>query len=377
MVFTLIHTDGRARAGTVSTSHGTFETPVFMPIGTQGSVKAVGPRELEEIGARIILGNAYHLYLRPGLDVLQSAGGLHQFAGWKRPILTDSGGYQVFSLSDLRGITEDGVEFKSHLDGSKHLFTPERAIDIQRTIGSDIMMAFDECTPFPCEEKYASDSNALTMRWAERCKEHWLKTSPLYGNDQSLFAIVQGSTFPGIREASARELTTMDFPGYAIGGLSVGEPAEMMYAMTAVCTEILPENKPRYLMGVGTPENILESIERGIDMFDCVLPTRNGRNAVLFTRNGKLNMRNSAHATDFTSPDSECVCYTCRNFTRAYLRHLFKAQELLALQLASIHNLSFYTWLCASAREHIQAGTFAEWKSGQIKRLAQETMLPS
>ncbi len=377
MIFTLLHTDGRARAGTVSTSHGTFDTPVFMPVGTQGSVKAVEPRELEEIGARIILGNSYHLYLRPGLEVLQSAGGSHRFAGWKRPILTDSGGYQVFSLSDLRGISEDGVEFKSHLDGSKHMFTPERAVDIQRVIGSDIMMAFDECTPYPCEEQYAGESNALTVRWAGRCMEHFSKTSPLYGYDQSLFAIVQGSTFPQIREASARALTAMDFPGYAIGGLSVGEPADVMYAMTSVCTEILPKDKPRYLMGVGTPENILESIERGIDMFDCVLPTRNGRNAVLFTRTGKMNMRNSGYATDFAPPDSECGCYTCRNFTRAYLRHLFKAQELLALQLASIHNLSFYIWLCASAREQIIAGTFTAWKSSLMARLAQETTLSS
>lgn len=341
-----------------------------MPVGTQGTVKAVEPRELEELGAKIVLGNTYHLYLRPGKEVLEKAGGLHKFIGWDKPMLTDSGGYQVFSLSDLRGIQEEGVQFKSHLDGSMHMFTPENVVDMQRSIGSDIMMVLDECAPYPCEEPYAVQSQALTIRWAGKCRDRFENSQPIYGFNQMLFAIVQGSTYGHLRELSARALVEMDFPGYAIGGLSVGEPANLMYEMTSVCTEILPEQKPRYLMGVGTPENILESIERGIDMFDCVLPTRNGRNAVLFTRNGKLNMKNAAHVTDFSPPDSECDCYTCRNFSRAYLRHLFKAQEILALQLASIHNLSFYLWLCRTAREHILDNSFGVWKSEQLRKFS-------
>jgi queuine tRNA-ribosyltransferase len=368
--FSLLHTDGRARAGNIQTDRGEIPTPIFMPVGTQGAVKAVEPRELIGAGARIVLANTYHLYLRPGTDLIERAGGLHAFAGWPRPILTDSGGYQVFSLSDLRDLNEDGVKFKSHLDGSLHLFTPERVMDIQRSLGSDIMMVLDECTPYPCDETYAAASGELTLRWAARCRERFEQTAPRYGHGQSLFAIVQGSTFPGLRTRSARALVAMDFEGYAIGGLSVGEPAEVMYAMTETCTALLPADRPRYLMGVGTPGNILESIERGVDMFDCVLPTRNGRNAVLFTRTGKLNMRNAGFSADFRPVDGECDCYTCTHFTRAYLRHLFKAQEILALQLASIHNLSFYLWLVRTARERILANAFLPWKAEMLAGFA-------
>lgn len=370
MKFSLVHTDGRARAGSIQTDRGEVPTPIFMPVGTQGAVKAVEPRELVEIGARIILANTYHLYLRPGMEIIEKAGGLHAFAGWPLPILTDSGGYQVFSLSDLRHLHEEGVRFKSHLDGSNHLFTPETVVDVQRTLGSDIMMVLDECTPYPCSEEYAAASNAMTVRWAARCRERFEQTSPHYGRGQSLFGIIQGSTYPAIRERSAGALVRMGFDGYAIGGLSVGEPAGIMYATTEICTALLPADRPRYLMGVGTPENILECIERGVDMFDCVLPTRNGRNAVLFTRSGKLNMRNAAFAVDGRPVDAACDCYTCRNFTRAYLRHLFKAQEILALQLASIHNLSFYLWLARSARQAILSDGYSGWKAEQIRTLA-------
>lgn len=368
--FTLLHSDGKARAGIISTERGDIPTPIFMPVGTQGTVKAIEPRELEEIGARVILGNTYHLYLRPGTDLIERAGGLHRFISWEHPILTDSGGYQVFSLADLRGISEEGVEFKSHVDGSTHLFTPERVIDIQRSLGSDMMMVLDECTPYPCDEDYALMSNDLTVRWAERCQSQKERTSPRYLKQQSLFAIVQGSVFESIRERSAEALVSMEFDGYAIGGLSVGEPAEVMYRMTEVCTAILPPDRPRYLMGVGTPENILESIERGVDMFDCVLPTRNGRNAVLFTRKGKLNMRNATFTFDFNPPDAECPCYVCRNFSRAYIRHLFKVREILALQLATIHNLHFYLWLVHSARNAVLEDVFAEWKAGMLEGFA-------
>ncbi len=345
-----------------------------MPVGTQGTVKAVEQRELQEVGARIILGNTYHLYLRPGVDLIERAGGLHKFMGWDRPILTDSGGYQVFSLSDLRGISENGVEFKSHLDGSLHQFTPERVIDFQRSFGSDIMMVLDECAPYPCDEQYAATSSNITLKWAERSKLQMERTTLKYGKRQALFAIVQGSTNPALRENSARSLVAMDFDGYAIGGLSVGEPSEAMYDMTALCTSILPSEKPRYLMGVGTPENILESVERGIDMFDCVLPTRNGRNALFFTRSGKLNMRNAAHTEDFSPIDESCECYACKNFTRAYIRHLFKTREILGLQLASIHNLAFYLWLTRAAREAILNDSYASWKAEQLRMLSsQET----
>jgi queuine tRNA-ribosyltransferase len=333
-----------------------------MPVGTQGTVKAIEPRELEEVGATIILGNTYHLYLRPGTGTIEKAGGLHRFMGWRGPILTDSGGYQVFSLSELRGIAENGVVFTSHLDGSEHTFTPEGVIDIQRSLGSDIMMVLDECTPFPCDEDYARRSLSLTLRWAERCRKRAEGTHEKYGMPQMLFGIVQGSTYPALREQSAQELAALDFPGYAIGGLSVGEPAEAMYRMTELCTDILPATKPRYLMGVGTPENILESIERGVDMFDCVMPTRNARNAVVFTRRGRLNMRNARHAEDMIPIDARCDCYTCRTFTRSYMRHLFKAKEILGLQLATIHNLAFYLWLVRGAREAILGGRYGSWK---------------
>jgi queuine tRNA-ribosyltransferase len=372
MRFSVLHSDGHARCGYIETGHGTFETPAFMPVGTQGTVKALTPRELEENHSQIILSNTYHLYLRPGTDVLRQAGGLHRFMHWQKPILTDSGGYQVFSLSDLRKIEEEGVQFRSHLDGSSHLFTPESVVDIQRAIGSDIVMVLDECTPYPATQEYARESNELTIRWAVRCQQRFEQTSPLYDHAQSLFAIVQGSVFPAIREHSARALTELNFEGYAIGGLAVGEPVEEMYSIVSLCNAILPRQKPRYLMGVGTPENLLESIERGVDMFDCVLPTRNGRNATLFTRDGKLNMTNAHYKDDFTPPDAECGCYTCMNFTRAYLRHLFVAREILALQLATIHNVYYYQWLMREARKEIAARTFSVWKQHQISRLHQE-----
>jgi queuine tRNA-ribosyltransferase len=370
--FELVHTDGSARAGILETPHGTVETPVFMPVGTQGAVKAVEPRELVEIGAPMMLCNAYHLCLRPGREIIGRAGGLHRFIGWDRPILTDSGGYQVFSLSEMSSVSDEGVEFRSHLDGTRILFTPESVIDLQRSIGSDIMMVLDECTPFPCTEEQASLSNRLTVHWAERARERFEETGDLYGNKQALFGIVQGSVYEDLRKESAESIVSLKFDGYAIGGLSVGEPAEIMYRMTETCTRVLPSEKPRYLMGVGTPENILESIERGIDMFDCVLPTRNGRNATLFTRQGKVRIRGAGFADDFTPVDPECGCYTCRHFTRAYLRHLFKADEILALQLASLHNLSFYLWLCRTARGMILSDKFLDWKSEILEKFEVE-----
>lgn len=365
--FKLENTDGGARAGVLSTDRGDIPTPVFMPVGTQGAVKAVEPRELEELGATIVLGNTYHLYLRPGTRVIRRAGGLHGFMAWNRPLLTDSGGYQVFSLSDLRGLSEEGVEFRSHIDGSLHRLTPERAVDIQRVLGSDIMMVLDECPPHPCDLEYAARSMELSLRWALRCKERAESTSPLYGAGQALFGIIQGSTVDGLRERSARGLVDIGFDGYAIGGLSVGEPASEMYRITEVCTAVMPRDQPRYLMGVGTPQNILESIDRGVDMFDCVLPTRNGRNALFFTRTGRINIRNARYEDDFGPIDTACSCYTCRTFSRAYLRHLFKAGEIAGLQLASIHNLSFYCWLTRSAREAILAGGYRQWKSAMLQ----------
>ncbi len=370
LTFELQATDGTARAGRFITDHGSIETPIFMPVGTQATVKAVEQRELQEIGAQIILGNTYHLYLRPGMETIRSAGGLHRFMNWPAAILTDSGGYQVFSLTNLRTIDEEGVTFRSHLDGSSHLFTPESVIGIQRDLGSDIMMVLDECAPYPCDEAYARKSNEMTLRWAARCREAVDRQPALYGHRQALFGIVQGSIYPQIREQSARALTAIDCDGYAVGGLAVGEPAETMYEMTALCTAILPEQKPRYLMGVCTPQNLLESIERGVDMFDCVLPTRNGRNAMVFTRRGTMNLRNAAYRTDFAPIDSECGCYTCRNFTRAYLRHLISAREILALQLATIHNLSFYLWLVRQARAAILEGRYASWKQPMLASLA-------
>ena len=372
MRFKVEKTESSARAGTIETDHGVIETPIFMPVGTQGSVKAVEQRELEELGAQIILGNTYHLYLRPGEDVLIEMGGLHRFMNWKKPILTDSGGYQVFSLSDLRKISEEGVLFKSHLDGSIHFFTPEKVVGIQRAIGSDIMMVLDECTPYPCEREYARRSNQLTIRWARECLEAFKNRPPLYGHQQAMFGIVQGSTYKDLRAESAKALTDMDFDGYAVGGLAVGEPVETLYELTEFSASQLPASKPRYLMGVGTPENILECVERGIDMFDCVIPTRNGRNATLFTRRGKLNMTNAQFKRDDGPADPECSCYACRNFSRAYIRHLFHAKEILALQLASIHNLTFYLWLVKESRRQIMADTFSSWKRELVLAMQRE-----
>jgi queuine tRNA-ribosyltransferase len=370
--FSPIHTEktGKARAGKISTGHGEIETPIFMPVGTQGTVKAVNSAFLkDDINAPIILGNTYHLYLRPGTQILEQAGGLHGFMNWDRSILTDSGGFQVFSLSDLRKLKPDGVEFRSHLDGSKHFFTPESVIRVERSIGSDIMMPLDECTPFPCEYVYAKKSQELTSRWAALNKEAFEKTVPLYGHKQFLYGIVQGSVYKDLRERSANDLIALDFDGYSIGGLAVGEPAETMYDIIDFTTDILPENKPRYLMGVGRPENILEAIARGVDMFDCVMPTRNARNAYLFTWDGVLSMRNAQYKNDFTPLDRNCNCFCCRNFTRAYLRHLFVAGEILALELASIHNLHFYLELVREARKQILNDNFSVWKEFVTNKL--------
>jgi len=369
--FTLVATDNAARAGLLETDHGTIETPVFMPVGTQGSVKAIEQRELIEAGAQIILGNTYHLYLRPGTDIVRAAGGLHKFIGWNRPILTDSGGYQVFSLTDLRHVDETGVTFRSHLDGSEHVFTPESVMRIQRDLGADIVMVLDECTPYPCDEAYAHQSNELTLRWARRCKEAFDSADLPYGYTQALFGIVQGSVFPDIRKSSAKALTDLGFDGYALGGLAVGEPAHVMYEMIETCEPLLPSQKPRYLMGVGRPENLLEAIERGMDMFDCVLPTRNGRNANLFTRCGSLNLRNAAYKSDFAPVDPECSCYLCSNFSRAYLRHLFLAKEILAYQLATVHNLTLYLWLMREAREAILQRRYVSWKRSVLEKMTQ------
>jgi queuine tRNA-ribosyltransferase len=353
--FSVISKDisSKARAGYIETDHGVVETPAFMPVGTQGTVKAVNPEFLEkDIKAQIVLSNTYHLYLRPGTEIIEKAGGLHNFMNWQKPILTDSGGYQVYSLSNLRKLKEDGVEFRSHLDGSSHFFSPEKVIQIQRSIGSDIMMVLDECTPYPCDFEYSEKSTELTSKWAELNKEAFQKTNPLYGHSQFLFGIIQGSVYKELRERSASDLKKLDFDGYAIGGLAVGEPAEEMYEITDFTTKLMPEDKPRYLMGVGRPENILESIERGIDMFDCVMPTRNARHGVLFTSQGALTLTNSQFKDDFEKLDVNCDCYTCKNYSRAYLRHLFNAGELLALELASIHNLHFYISLMSEARKN-------------------------
>ncbi len=360
-----------ARAGIMETAHGIVETPIFMPVGTLGSVKGVHFRELEnDIKAQIILGNTYHLYLRPGTEVIEQAGGLHKFIGWNKPILTDSGGYQVFSLSDIRKIKEEGVQFSSHIDGSKHLFTPEKVIEIQRSIGADIIMAFDECPPYPCDYKYAKKSMELTHRWINRCVKHFNFTLAKYGYEQSLFPIVQGSVYKDLRIASAQEIASYQMDGNAIGGLSVGEPVELMYEMIEVVNEILPEEKPRYLMGVGTPSNILEAISRGIDMFDCVLPTRNGRNGMLFTANGIMNMRNEKWKKDFSPLDETSDLFIDRTCSKAYLRHLFVAKEMLAAQIATLHNLYFYLWLVKEARKNILMGTFVSWKKNMLLNLS-------
>jgi queuine tRNA-ribosyltransferase len=372
MKFELLHTDSKtnARAGLLTTDHGQIETPIFMPVGTVGSVKGLTVRDLEEeVKAQIILGNTYHLYLRPGTEILEKAGGLHKFNGWNKPILTDSGGFQVFSLTGIRKLTEEGCTFSSHLDGSKHMFTPERVMDIERSIGADIIMALDECPPGTSDYAYAKKSMGLTHRWLDRCFKRFNETEPLYGYQQSLFPIVQGCTFKDLRRESAEYIASKNADGNAIGGLAVGEPAEVMYEMIEVVNEVLPKEKPRYLMGVGTPANLLEGIERGIDMFDCVMPTRNGRNACLFTSEGIMNMRNRKWADDFSPIDPQGTASVDHFYSKAYLHHLFKAQELLALEIASIHNLAFYLWLVSEARKHIIAGDFSEWKSIMIRRV--------
>ena len=343
-----------------------------MPVGTAGTVKAVHQRELiEDIKAQIILGNTYHLYMRPGMEVIESAGGLHQFMGWERPMLTDSGGYQVYSLAESRKISEDGVTFKSHIDGTKYHFTPEYVMDIQRTIGADIIMAFDECTPFPCDYEYAKESMGLTHRWLERCKSHFANSTNKYKHRQSLFGIVQGSVYPDLRKISAQAVADMDLPGNAIGGLSVGEPAEMMYEMTAACVEILPSNKPRYLMGVGTPANLLESVALGVDMFDCVMPTRNARNGMIFTTEGIINIRNKKWKNDFSLIDPVLGGYAGGQHTKAYLRHLIHSNEILGAQLSSLQNLTFYCWLMEQIRKRIEDGSFGAWKSTAVEKLMQ------
>lgn len=374
MKFTLQHNDpaSNARAGLIETDHGKIETPIFMPVGTVGSVKAVHQRELkEEVKAQIILGNTYHLFLRPGTEVLQEAGGLHKFIGWDRPILTDSGGYQVYSLSHRRKIREEGVTFQSHIDGSRQFFTPENVMDIQRQIGADIIMAFDECPPYPSDYRYAKNSMDLTHRWLKRCCDRFDETEGLYGYSQTLFPIVQGSTYGDLRKESAETIASFEREGNAIGGLSVGEPAEDMYRITEQVCEYLPKDKPRYLMGVGTPVNLLECIALGIDMFDCVLPTRNARHGLLYTANGIINIKNAKWKNDFSPIDEEGPCPSSRFYTKAYLRHLVHGKEYLAAQIASIHNLSFFLWLVGEARKHIIAGDFTSWKQGMVVRLDQ------
>ena len=373
MTFEVQHTDNAsdARTGLITTDHGKIKTPIFMPVGTAGTVKGVHFSELrEQVNAQIILGNTYHLYLRPGLDILRRAGGLHGFNGWERPILTDSGGFQVFSLTGIRKLTEEGCTFQSHIDGSRHIFTPENVMDTERVIGADIMMALDECPPGQSDYQYAQKSLALTQRWLDRCIKRFNETEPLYGHHQSLFPIVQGCTYKDLRREAAKFVADKEADGNAIGGLAVGEPTEVMYEMIEVVNEILPKDKPRYLMGVGTPQNILEAIERGVDMFDCVMPTRNGRNALLFTYNGTMNMRNKKWENDFTPIDSE-GCDVDKVYSKAYLHHLFKAKELLAMQIGSIHNLAFYLRLVTDARQHIEQGDFVTWKKSVIERLGQ------
>ena len=372
LTFKLEHTDAKsnARAGLITTDHGQIQTPIFMPVGTVGSVKAVHLRELkDDIKAQIILGNTYHLYLRPGLGVIEAAGGLHKFNGFDRPMLTDSGGFQVFSLAGIRKLTEEGVEFRSHIDGSKHFFSPERVMDIERSIGADIMMALDECPDGKSDYAYAKKSLELTENWLDRCIQRFNETEPKYGYHQALFPIVQGCTYTDLRQRAAENVASKNAEGNAIGGLAVGEPTDVMYEMIEVVNAILPTDRPRYLMGVGTPQNLLEAIERGVDMFDCVMPTRNGRNAMLFTQHGTMNMRNKKWEMDFTSIDPEGTSYVDQTYTKAYLHHLFKAQELLAMQIASIHNLAFYLRLVGEARQHIIAGDFCVWKSKMVEEL--------
>ena len=373
MTFELQYNDTKsnARAGLITTDHGVIETPIFMPVGTQGTVKGVHMTELkEDTKAQIILGNTYHLYLRPGIQILEQAGGLHKFNTWDRPILTDSGGFQVFSLSDNRKLHEEGAEFRSHLDGSKHMFTPEKVMDIERSIGADIIMAFDECCPGDADYNYAKQSLGLTERWLDRCFARFNSTEPKYGYRQSLFPIVQGCTYPDLRTRSAEFVRQFDADGYAIGGLAVGEPAPVMYEMIGLLDGLLPRDKPRYLMGVGTPANLLEGIERGVDMFDCVMPTRNGRNGMLFTTEGIVNIRNVKWRDDFSPIDPGATCFVDTAYTKAYLRHLTVAGEMMAAQIASLHNLSFYLWLVREARRHILDGTFSSWKPGAVERFS-------
>ena len=365
-------TQSQARAGTITTAHGIIETPIFMPVGTVASVKGVHQRELkEDINPDVILGNTYHLYLRPQMEILEKAGGLHKFMNWDRSILTDSGGYQVYSLSANRKIKEEGVKFKSHIDGSYHFFTPEMVMELQRTIGADIIMAFDECAPYPCDYQYAKRSMHMTHRWLDRCIRHLDKTPVKYGYEQTFFPIVQGSTYKDLRKQSAEYIASRGAEGNAIGGLSVGEPAEEMYAMTEIVTAILPKDKPRYLMGVGTPVNILENIALGIDMFDCVMPTRNGRNGMLFTSEGIINIKNKKWEADFSGIDPMGITWVDTDYSKAYLRHLFTVNEMLGRQIATIHNLGFYLWLVREARKHILANTFADWKNTMVKKLDQ------
>ena len=375
MKFTLKTTDihSKARAGEIITAHGTIQTPIFMPVGTAGTVKAVHQHELRDnIKADVILGNTYHLYLRPGLDIIKRAGGLHKFINWEKPILTDSGGFQVYSLSDVRKIKEEGVTFQSHIDGSRHLFTPENVMDIQRIIGGDIIMAFDECTPYPCDYEYARRSMHMTHRWLKRCCTRFDETEGLYGYEQTLFPIVQGSVYKDLRLKSAETIASFEREGNAIGGLSVGEPADEMYAMTEVVCSVLPWEKPRYLMGVGTPINLLENIALGIDMFDCVMPTRNARNGMLFTKDGIINIKNKKWEDDFSPIDKDSDLVTDQVYSKAYLRHLIRSKEILGAQIDSLHNLHFYLWLMREARARIIDGTFYQWKNKMVKQLDQE-----
>ncbi len=378
MFFKKIHTErgGKARAGELNTDRGKIETPVFMPVGTQGTVKTLSPRDLREQNVRIILGNSYHLYLRPGADVIERFGGLHQFINWDGPILTDSGGYQVFSLKTLRTLDADGVTFQSHLDGSRHRFTAEKVLEIQRRLGSDIMMVLDECPPYPADYEYADRSNDITVKWARISREQYATMSPPYGKRQWLFAIIQGSVYSDLREKSARQLMELDFPGYAIGGLSVGEPKKDMFGMTDICTDILPADKPRYLMGVGMPEDMLEAIDLGVDMFDCVIPTRNARNGTVFTGNGKLVIKAARNKEDERPLDPDCACYTCTNFSRGYVRHLFNSGEILGLHLATLHNIHFYTNLLEQAREKILTNCYRAWKDDILKRISRSAEEP-
>ncbi len=374
MQFTLIQKDTKssARAAVIKTDHSEIETPVFMPVGTVGTVKGIHFRDLkEDVKTQIILGNTYHLYLRPGARIIEQAGGLHKFTGWDGTMLTDSGGYQVYSLTHRRKLNAEGVLFQSHIDGSRHHFTPENVIDTQRSIGADIMMAFDECTPYPCDYEYAKNSLDITHHWLARCMQHYSETEPIHGYSQCLFPIVQGSTFSDLRKKSAETIASYQAGGNAIGGLSVGEPHEMMYEITDLVCNILPKDKPRYLMGVGTPENILESIALGIDMFDCVMPTRNGRNGMLFTKNGIINIKNKKWEDDFSPVDNQGNSFVDKQYSRAYLRHLFSAHEMLGGMICSLHNLSFYRWLVSEARKHILTGNFIDWKKLMVKKIRQ------